>query len=106
MPNITIKFLDKLHSRLTRITNYNDILTTSHSQGACLFVQWVELEVHRAGEGERNSDAVQHVSIGEDPNVDVRHDDVVEVAFLFIGKEQIWHPYSVRFSQGQVFETT
>lgn len=48
--------------------------------------------------------AVENGAVWEDADVDVRHDDVVEMSFPFIGEEQIGHPHFVRIRQGKVFD--
>lgn len=49
---------------------------------------------------------VQDGTVWKYSDVNVRHDDVVEVAFLLVGEEQVRHPHSVRFSQSQVLDFT
>lgn len=49
---------------------------------------------------------VQDGTVWKYSDVNVRHDDVVEVAFLLVGEEQVRHPHSVRFGQSQVLDFT
>ena len=37
--------------------------------------------------------AVEYVSVGEDPDVEVWLDDVVELALLLVPEEGVWHPH-------------
>ncbi len=37
-------------------------------------------------------DAVEDLAVGKDPDVDVVHQDVVEVADLFISEKRVRHP--------------
>lgn len=75
------------------------ILTTCHAQGTRLFVKRIKFQVHRARQSERYPNAVQHISIREYTDVNIRHDDIVEVPFFLVREEQIRHPYSVSFRQ-------
>lgn len=63
------------------------ILTAGHPQRAGLFVQGVQLQIHGTGERQGDSDAVEHITVGEDADVHVRHYDVVEVAFFLVREE-------------------
>lgn len=67
-------------------------------------VQRVEFQVHWTGQRQRDTDTVEDRAEGEYPDVDVRHDDVVEVSLLLVGEEQIRHPHSVCLGQRQVFQ--
>ena len=49
-------------------------------------------------------DAVEDASVGEDADVDVGHDDVVEVALSFVGEEQVGHPHFVGIRQRQILD--
>lgn len=51
-------------------------------------------------------DAVEDIAVGEDPDVGVGEDDVVEVACLLVLEKQVRHPDFVRLRQCQVFDAT
>ena len=68
-------------------------------EGAGLSVHGVELEVHGAGESQGDPDTVEHVAVGEDPDVDVVDEDVVEVTSLLVAEEGVRHPHLLRVSQ-------
>ena len=55
-------------------------------------IHWIQFEIHRTGESERNADAVENVAIGEDSDVDVIDEDVVEVTRLLVAEEGVRHP--------------
>ena len=48
--------------------------------------------------------AEEHVSVGEDPDVDVVDEDGVEVAGLLVAEKRVRHPNLLRVRQGQVTE--
>ena len=50
-------------------------------------------------------DAVEHISVGKDSNVDVVDENRVEVACLFIAEKSVWHPNLARIGQGQIFQS-
>ena len=61
------------------------------------------------GESDYNStdsspDAVQHVSIWEDSNVQIGSQNVVKTSNLLISKESVGHPDFGRIDQCQVFD--
>ncbi len=45
-------------------------------------------------------DAVEHVAIGEDPDVDVVDEDGVELTGFLVPEEGVRHPNFARISQG------
>lgn len=47
-------------------------------------------------------DTVEDGAVREDADVDIGHDDVVEVALLLVGEEQVRHPYPGGVRQSQV----
>ena len=49
-------------------------------------------------------DAIKNFSSGENPDVDVRNDDVVEVAELLVLEEGVRHPDPVRVRHRQVLQ--
>ena len=51
-------------------------------------------------------DAVQNFAFRVDPDVDVGHDDVVEVSSLLVLEKRVRHPDFVRVSHGEVFNLT
>ena len=55
-------------------------------------VHGIQLEIHGAREGERDADAVEDVTVGEDSDVDIVDEDVVEVSGLLIPEERVRHP--------------
>ena len=69
---------------------------------SCLFfflsnwITWIDNCVHLP-------DGVEDGAIGEDTNVDIGYDYVVEMSFTFIREEQIGHPNFARVRKSQVF---
>ena len=55
-------------------------------------VHGIQFEVHRTRQGERDTDAVEDITIGEDSDVDIVDEDVVEVPSLLITEEGVRHP--------------
>lgn len=51
-------------------------------------------------------DAIENLAIGEDPDVDVGHDNLVLPGLFLVAEECVWHPDLGRISQGQVFQPT
>jgi hypothetical protein len=51
-------------------------------------------------------DAVQHVSVGEDADVDVVDEDGVEVSGLLVAEERVGHPHLAGVGQRQVAKST
>lgn len=51
-------------------------------------------------------DTVQDVSVWEDSNVDIGYDDVMKMAFAFVGEEQIRHPDLIWIGKRQVLQFT
>ena len=47
-------------------------------------------------------DAVEDVPVGEDPDVEVGEDDVVEGALLLVPEERVGHPQLPGVPQGEV----
>ena len=76
--------------------------TAGNFESAGLSIHWVQLEMHRAREGERYPDTVQDVAIREDPDVDIVDEDVVKMASLLVPKECVRHPNLLRVSQGEI----
>ena len=58
--------------------------------------------MHWTREGQRDPDAVEDVTIREDPDVDIVDEDVVKVASLLVPKECVRHPNLLRVSQGEI----
>ena len=69
---------------------------------AGLLVQGEPGQVHRAGAEEGGSDAVQHISVGEDTDVHVGCEDLVEATNFLISEEGVWHPHFASICHGQV----
>ena len=51
---------------------------------------------------ETSPDAVEDVSVGEYPDVEVGEDDVVEGALLLVPEERVGHPQLPRVAQREV----
>ena len=51
---------------------------------------------------ETSPDAVEDVSVGKDPDVEVGQDDVVEGALLLVPEEGVGHPQLPGVAQGEV----
>ena len=51
---------------------------------------------------ETSPDAVEDVSVGKDPDVEVGQDDVVEGALLLVPEERVGHPQLPRVAQREV----
>lgn len=51
-------------------------------------------------------DAVENISVREDPDIDIVDEDGVEVSGLLIAEESIGHPDLVRIGQGQILQAT
>lgn len=49
-------------------------------------------------------DAVENLSCGENSNINVWHDDVVEVSELFVLEKRIRHPDAIRVRHRQVLQ--
>ena len=79
-------------------------LTACNVEVTGLLVQGEEGEVHRAEAGEGDADAVEDVAVGEDSDVEVGGEDVVELPDLLVPEEGIRHPHLARVSQGQVLD--
>ena len=77
-------------------------LTARNFEGTGLPVHRVELEVHGAGKGEGDPDAVEDVAVREDPDVDVVDEDVVKVSSLLVPEERVRHPDLLWVSQGEI----
>ena len=84
-----------------------------------LLVERKESELHRAGHSEGHPkwevgqdwwekawapDAVEHVTIGEYPDVEIGSQDIVKTTDLLISKESVWHPYFGGINQCQIFD--
>lgn len=50
--------------------------------------------------------AVQNPSVWKNSHVDVGHDNVMEMAFTFVGKEEIGHPDFARVVECQILHST
>ena len=80
------------------------MLTAGNVQVTGLLVQGEEGEVHGAEAGEGDADAVEHVAVGEDSDVEVGGEDVVELPDLLVPEEGVRHPHLARVRQGQVLD--
>ena len=76
--------------------------TAGNLHGARLGVQGVQLQVHGAGERQGDPDTVEHVTVREDPDVDIVDEDVVEVSSLLVPKESVRHPDLLGVGEGEV----
>ena len=74
-------------------------LTAGDLQSTSLTIHWVEFEVHRTGESEGYSDAVEDITVWEDSDIDIVDEDVVEVTSLLVAEERVRHPHLLRVSQ-------
>ena len=97
-------------------------LTAGDSKRAFLTVQGVELEIHRAGQCEGDSaklqldsvtkfpdskpDTVKYKAVGEDSNINIRHQNVVKSSLLFVSEESVRHPNFPGISHRQILDTT
>ena len=68
-----------------------------------MLIKWEESEVHGTEAGQRDADAVEHVPVRVDPDVEVGGEDVVEVADLLVPEECVGHPDLARVRQGEIF---
>ena len=57
-----------------------------------MLIKREEGEIHGAEAGQRDADAVEDVAIGVNPDVEVRRQDVVEIAKLLVPEESVRHP--------------
>ena len=57
-----------------------------------MLIKREEGEIHGAEAGQRDADAVEDVSIGMNPDVEVGRQDVVEIAKLLVPEESVRHP--------------
>ena len=48
--------------------------------------------------------AVQHIPVGEYPDVDVGHQDVVEASLLLVAEERVGHPDLLRVGHREVLD--
>ena len=78
------------------------MLTAGNVQVTGLLVQGEEGEVHGAEAGEGDANAVEDVAVGEDSDVEVGGEDVVELPDLLVTEEGVRHPHLARVSKGQV----
>lgn len=76
-------------------------LTRCHFDGADLEIEWKVLKVHGTEENKRNPDGEEDVAVRFDPNQNIRHDDVVEMAGLFVREKQVWLPDLLMFGQSK-----
>lgn len=49
-------------------------------------------------------DAVEHVTIGKYPDVEIRSQDIVKTTDLLISKESVWHPDFCGIDQCQILD--
>ena len=64
-----------------------------------MLIKWEESEVHGTEAGQGDADAVEDVTVRVDPDVEVRGQDVVEVADLLVPEECVGHPNLARVRQ-------
>ena len=48
--------------------------------------------------------AIEHVSVGKNSDIDVGHEDVVKAALFLIAEERVGHPHLRRVGHRQVFD--
>ena len=71
---------------------------------ADLLVEGEEGELHGAGHHQGHPDAVQHVAVGEESDVEVRCENLVGSTNLFISKKGVWHPDLAGVGHRQIFD--
>ncbi len=49
-------------------------------------------------------DTIEDIAIGEDSNIDVGYENVVESALLLVSKKRVGHPYFPRVRHGEVLD--
>ena len=81
-------------------------LTAGNVEVTGLLVQGEEGKVHGTEAGEGDADAVEDVAVGEDSNVEVGGENVVELPDLLVTEEGIRHPHLARVRHRQVFYFT
>ena len=79
-------------------------LTACNVEVTGLLVQGEEGEVHRAETGEGDADAVEDVAVGEDSDVEVGGEDVVELSDLLVPEERVGHPDLTDVGESEVFD--
>lgn len=80
-------------------------LTAGHTKRAHLSIQRIQFQIHGTGQCKRYSYTVQYGTVGENSNVYIGHDDVVEMSLFLVRKEQVGHPNPASFGQSQIFKT-
>ena len=80
------------------------MLTAGNVQVTGLLVQGEEGEVHGAEAGEGDANAVEDVAVGEDSDVEVGGEDVVEGSNLLVPEERVRHPDLTDVGECQIFD--
>ena len=80
------------------------ILTACNIKVTGLFIKRKESKIHGAEAGERDSDAVEYVTVREDSDVEIGREYVVEGSNFLISEESVWHPNFAGIRQCQVFD--
>ena len=77
-------------------------LTAGQVEVAGLLVHGEPGQVHGAGAEEGGPDAVEHVSIRIDTDVEVGSEDLVKPPNLLVSEESVRHPHLASIGHGQV----
>ena len=84
----------------------NKCPTAGNFESAGLAVHGVKLEMHWTRESQRDPDAVEDVTVGEDTDIEVRGEDAVEPGDLLVPEEGVRHPNFASICHGQVADFT
>ena len=81
-------------------------MTENQTNVAQLYLFWGTLikDALYCSSSYKSPDTIKNFSGGKDPDVDVRNDDVVEVAELLVLEEGVRHPDPVRVGHRQVLQ--
>ena len=78
------------------------MITAGHVEVTGLPVQREPSQVHGAAAQQARPDAVEDVTVREDPDVEVGGEDLVEPRHLLVPEEGVRHPDLARVSEGEV----
>ena len=79
-------------------------LTACYLHWTSLPVQWVQFQVHWAGQSEGDSDAEEHHAVREYSDIQIGNKNIVHPAAPLIPEECVWHPHFPRVCDGQVLD--
>ena len=82
------------------------MITAGHVEVTGLPVQREPSQVHGAAAQQACPDAVEDVSVREDPDVEVGGEDLVEPRHLLVPEEGVRHPHLACICHGQVPDFT